>query len=227
MDEFVARLAEIDRKQMKQYLVSLQDPCYESQLLKLAFPELEIFRADALTLYQNHFLLFHLLYQLQQELYEENHYLFIHFMRTVVRPYPPQGQCRFFNTHLLRFCRAPCPFGKSYCHFHAAHIGDASLEELSAKYFYLDSRNYYRLDAAMAEAFMDGAWELLTHYTAYQQSFRVLGLPESADIPLIKKTFKRLAKQYHPDLGAQHVERFHEINNAYQLLLRLHSLMKS
>lgn len=227
MDEFSRRVREIDQEKLKRYLETLPSPCYESQLLGVVFPEMEISSADTLTLYQNHFLLFHVLYRLQDVFYQEGKYLFIHFMRTMLVPYPEDGYCRFYEEHLGRFCRTMCPAGQSYCQFHANQVGDTALEELSLRYFYLDKENYYKLDEDTATAFINGTWEILTHYDNYTKSFQVLGLPETADLRMIKKRFRELAKKYHPDRGAQSDHKFHEINNAYQLLMHIHSMMST
>lgn len=227
MDEFTQRLYLIDRRQLRDYLDALQSPCYESELFKIVFPDVDITSAHPLTLYQNHFLLFHVLYQLQDDFAQEGKYLFIHFMRTMPVPYPEKGACRFFDERLVLFCHAPCAPGKSYCAFHLKQIGETSLEELSLKSFYADKTNFYSLDEETAVAFINGTWEILIHYETYQNCFRVLGLSETSDITLIKKTFKRLARQYHPDRGAQSHEKFSEINTAYQFLMRVIPRLKS
>jgi DnaJ-domain-containing protein 1 len=90
----------------------------------------------------------------------------------------------------------------------------------------LDSGNFYKLDERTATAFVNGTWEILAHYEDYRRSFNVLDLPESADLPMIKKRFRQLAKRYHPDRGVTSNEKFHEINNAYQLLLHIYGMMK-
>ena len=226
-DDFFVRVHAIDQIALKNYLRAQHEPCYESQLLRVAFPELDISQADTLTLYQSHFLLFHVLYGLQNEFYQENQYLHIHFMRTRLAPYPEAGHCRFFEALIGRFCESACASGAEYCDFHRARIGDMALDDLSLRYFYLDFRNFYKLDERTALAFVNGTWEILAHYEDYRRSFKVLDLPESADIAMIKKRFRELAKQYHPDAGATSNERFHEINNAYQLLLHVHSLMRA
>lgn len=226
-DEFAVRVQAIDQAALKNYLRAQQEPCYESQLLHVAFPDFDIAQADTLPLYQSHFLLFHVLYRLQAEFYQENQYLHIHFMRTRLAPYPEAGCCRFFEELSGQFCGAPCPTGAEYCDFHRARIGDTALEDLPLRYFYLDSRNFYKLDERTAAAFVNGTWEILAHYEDYRRSFKVLDLPESADLAMIKKRFRKLAKHYHPDTGATSHERFHEINNAYQLLLHIHSVMRT
>ncbi len=226
-DEFNVRVQAIDQAALKAYLRAQREPCYESQLLGVAFPELDISHADTLTLYQSHFLLFHVLYRLQDEFYQERQYLFIHFMRTMLAAYPETGRCRFFEELLGRFCESDCAHDADYCAHHRAQIGDTALEDLSLRYFYLDIRNFYKLNERTATAFVNGTWEILTHYEDYRRSFRILDLPESADMPMIKKRFRKLAKQYHPDAGAASNERFHDINNAYQLLLHIHGMLRT
>jgi len=220
-DEFAIQLSQIDKDKITQYLFSMTEPCGESELLRLAFPDIEICKCDTLALYQNHFLLFHFLYTLQNQLFEQSKYLYIHFMRTIIVDYPSEGNCRFFEESICQFCGASCQNNHPYCDFHAQKQGDMELELLSIKHFYLDRNNYYKLNAETADAFISGTWELLRHYDEYINSFKILDLPETSDIQLIKKKFRTLARQYHPDHGAASSEKFNEINNAYRLLLKV------
>lgn len=54
----------------------------------------------------------------------------------------------------------------------------------------------------------------------YKKSTQTLGLPLNTDIYQVKLAYRKLAKQYHPDInqspGAK--EKFQEINNAYEFL---------
>ena len=58
--------------------------------------------------------------------------------------------------------------------------------------------------------------------SGYTDYFQVLGVDRSADANAIKKAFRSLARQYHPDVNpgdAQAEARFKEISEAYDCLL--------
>ncbi|MBI5931443.1 MAG: J domain-containing protein [Chloroflexi bacterium] len=55
----------------------------------------------------------------------------------------------------------------------------------------------------------------------YMDYYKILGVAREADEKEIKKAYRQLARQYHPDMNPdddQAVERFKEINEAYQVL---------
>ena len=57
--------------------------------------------------------------------------------------------------------------------------------------------------------------------SGYKDYFQVLGVDRSADADAIKKAFRSLARQYHPDVNpgdAQAEARFKEISEAYEVL---------
>lgn len=223
MSDFENRLACIDRPAIKKLLLELEEPCFEATLWKVAFPGERIDISRPLELYQNHFLLFHLLYLLQEEFRREDLYLHVHFMRIRPVPFPAQGRCRHFLDNMVRFCAAPCRDGSDYCNFHLDRMENGALEELSARTFYLDRENFTRLDGETARAFVSGSWEYLGNYERFRESFRILELPDSADLNLLKSQFRKLARQCHPDVSREPDRRFKELNNAYQVLLRYFS----
>jgi hypothetical protein len=220
MNDFQNKLDSIDKNKIKDFLLSLKKPCYESELLRLAFNCKDISGTSSLELYQNHFVLFYFLYKLQEEFYRENKYLHVHFMRTFVIDYPVIGKCRFYNENQGSFCMTDCETKNSYCDFHLKQI-ENEIDNLSIKYFYLDENNFSNLNKETAEQFINGSWEVLTNYNEYKKSFEILKLPESADISLIKKQFKILAKKYHPDHGEENHYKFNEINRAYRFLMKI------
>ena len=57
--------------------------------------------------------------------------------------------------------------------------------------------------------------------TDFKDYYEILGVGRSADADEIKKSFRRLARQYHPDLNPNNKTaetRFKEINEAYEVL---------
>jgi hypothetical protein len=225
MDDFETRYSLLKKDDLVSYLSSLAKPCYESELLKIVFANQDIMEVDSLTLYQNHFLLFNLLYELQNSFYEQGKYLHVHFMRTFLFEYPPHGKCKFFNEDVLSFCSETTMGNSEYCEFHKFQL-ENEIEQLSIKYFYLDRENFYRLDKETAESFINGTWEILMNYDDYKKSFEILELPESSDIETIKKQFKILAKKHHPDHGESSHKKFNEINRAYRLLIEMIPVFK-
>ncbi len=225
--EFDDKINQLDINKLKNYLISLKRPCFESELLKVIFENISIMELNSLELYQSHFILFYFLYNLQNDFYKENKYLHIHFMRTFLAEYPEKNRCHFYNDHSGNFCSEPCGNDENYCSFHLKKMGQSNLEKLSSKYFYLDKSNYYKIDKDNAEELINGAWEVLSNYNEYKKSFQMLDLPETADLTMIKKRYKYLAKKYHPDCinfdnpGINLDKKFNEINNAYRYLLKI------
>ncbi|HEX8903795.1 MAG TPA: DnaJ domain-containing protein, partial [Longimicrobiaceae bacterium] len=56
--------------------------------------------------------------------------------------------------------------------------------------------------------------------TPTKDFYRVLGVPENAKADEIKKAYRKLAKQYHPDANpndASAAEKFKEVSEAYSV----------
>jgi len=226
-ESFEKHLASVSVPDIQNYLSNMTEPCYESTLLQIAFPEINIIRCSTLELYQHHFILFHILYQLQDFYFQKKQYLKVHFMRIQLTNYPENGYCRYYDDVYHKFCNALCTNESLYCEFHQHVVGETELEKQSLRYFYLDRSNYYKLDEKTAELFIKGTWEILSNYDLYKKSFKILGLSETNDIGCIKKQYRKLVKQYHPDKSGASAEQFYPINNAYQLLMRIIPLLSS
>ncbi|ETR68431.1 MAG: heat shock protein DnaJ domain-containing protein [Candidatus Magnetoglobus multicellularis str. Araruama] len=169
---FENHLAKVSKKDIQNYLATMTEPCYESTLLHIAFPEMNIIKSSTLELYQHHFVLFHLLYQLQEMYAQKNQYLRIHFMRTCLIDYPETGYCRHFDDTYSQFCNEICEQESLYCEFHRRLIGETELDSLSMRYFYQDTSNYYKLDEKTAELFVKGTWEILSNYDLYKKALK-------------------------------------------------------
>src|ERR1700691_976311 len=55
---------------------------------------------------------------------------------------------------------------------------------------------------------------------SYTDYYEVLGVPHDADQDAIRRAYRRLARQYHPDLNSDEdaEERFKELGEAYEVL---------
>lgn len=62
------------------------------------------------------------------------------------------------------------------------------------------------------------SWFSVKAYDAAKNYYKVLNVPENASQNDIKKAFRTLAKQYHPDSTKGKEELFKEVNEAYQVL---------
>ena len=59
--------------------------------------------------------------------------------------------------------------------------------------------------------------------TDFKDYYAILGLNKTASSDEIKKTFRKLARKYHPDMNPGNKEaeaRFKEVNEAYEVALR-------
>lgn len=215
-DEIIINLQQME---VVACLESATEPLYESQVMRVAFPDIRLSVSDSLQMFQYHFVLFHYLYELQSTYADQGQYLYIHFMRIYLTDYPADGLCRYYDETFCRFCG---DIGESgYCDIHRKGIGFAELEKISDRYFYKDKNNFEILNVETADAFINGAWEILSNFTMYKESFKVLGLSDQATILEIRKRFYFLAKETHPDVGGCNESRFIAINNAYQFLMKV------
>jgi len=195
------------------------DTVFESKMMKASFPDIDIIKMPAIELYRLHFVLFHILYSLQNEYAKADKYLYVHFMRTTVLDYPDKKSCAYFNEKTMSFCYLPVSEKGNHCHQHNEHLGDLALESLSLKYFYLDKSNYDKLDSVTAESLLSGAWEILSNEFSLNDAYLHLGLHGHENMRTIKMRFRELCKTHHPDNGGDK-NKFMTINRSYRMLTK-------
>jgi hypothetical protein len=160
------------------------------------------------------------LFKLQQDLLKQETYLHIHFMNLFIIDFPKGNKCRHYYSDSASFCeQATTSKQTQLCPFHLQKADENSLDKLSESYFYLDPQNFHAVSPQNAEAFIAGAWNLLMNYQDLVECYKILELPQTSDIKLIKRHFKNLAKKYHPDLNPDFNNDFARINSAYRRLI--------
>ena len=219
--EFEELMNLADISAVQEEIEKSQEAVYESRLMQCAFGRINFAKLSPLEQYRRHFVLMHILHNMAEEYSKQNLYLHVHFMRIVLTPFPEPGKCRHFDDVTLLFCKQNTAENSNMCAFHSGDADEASVEELSIKYFYLDKQNFYRLDEKSAESFFQGALDLLAEPEEIDTSLEMLGLRRHDSIDTLKKTYRKLAKEHHPDKSDSNTDKFMEINKAYTLVLSL------
>ena len=143
---------------------------------------------DNHSLFQAHFLLFHILYQLRNRLLEQ------------------KLGCVEINPVKIRIL----PYGE----------GDASLHAYDALMdYYLDFSNLENTSAREVDEMLAGFYIKLNNTDKRQQALQVLGLEDPVDDHAIKKQYRRLAMEHHPDRGGDKAA-LQEIHSAVKILIR-------
>jgi len=142
---------------------------------------------DELSLFQCHFILFHHLYRLRDELWNERQGdLAIHCLKIALHPYP-NG-----TGHLPA---TPDPLRAYYSDLtHLEKTGKQGVLEL-----------------------LDIFWLRYTRHDRRAEALAELGLTDPVDDPEIKRRYRELAMEHHPDRGGE-MEKLQAINAAMGLL---------
>ena len=145
--------------------------------------------ADQLSMFQRHFLLFHCLYRLRDELREQAAgELEIHCLNIVI---VPQG----------------------------ANSSTSNLLQLSdpLRDYYLDLDNLVQTSAEDVAALIDQFWQRFAFDEERNAALRVLGLEGEASFAEVKSRYRRLVMEHHPDRGGD-TEKLQAINRAMEQL---------
>lgn len=184
---------------VRHWLLTEQQPVTEYQLLRrLQSDDVGLLSPsalnDPLSLFQVHFLLFNLLYHLQNEFLDA---------------------------------------GRGYLHISALHIkleprarseqGVSAVDPL--KSYYLDWRNFNKTSEQDVTDMLDSFWQRIGSATQIvdgkdlESARKILAISGSFNQTELKKHYRRMLHQYHPDKGGK-TQDAQDIEWAYQILLR-------
>lgn len=150
--------------------------------------------SDPLILFQTHFILFNALYQLK-DLWQQEQKANLDILVTHIRYLPYQkGQVALCKEDKLRA-------------------------------YYLDWQNFSDTNKQDVELLIDSFWDFMTgDINKIQQApetvknaYKCLMLKESSDFPQVKRQYRKLLHQYHPDKGGE-TEKAQQIEKAFNVL---------
>ena len=177
-------------------------PLSEYQLLQLLRDqgwELPTHTNDSVALFNSHFLLFHVLYTLQQDYWASGQYLEISALN--------------IQLHSMNVAGSPDKDHESNA---VLYRGDQSLRD-----YYLDLSHLETATEASVNDLLNQFWGKYLALDERVEALEVLSLPPTTSYQEIKNTYRRLAMIHHPDRGGD-VATFQSINRAFGVLQRLH-----
>lgn len=208
----------VDREQLFRTLIGRRGRVDESELLDRFLPGAR--DESVIGLFRRHFELYHALYSIEERMLEHGLKLHIALAWAELHELPAGGECRYFDTG---YCRAPAA-ADGYCVLHRdmrrRHEESGSLGRASLRSYYLDRSNLETMDATRLETMMRGVYRYASSYDEVEEARRTLGLDRDFSIDRLRRRFRYLSKQHHPDSGGD-CERFNRIQEAYRRLLRV------
>ena len=155
---------------------------------------------DSLVLFQQHFLLFHALYQLDEQLHRDNAgQLIIEALKIQWLPFEAVN-----DNHQ----------GCSSCE----QITDLAVED-PLRTYYLDISNLENTSSEDVDNLLASFWISMNDESEKVNALTVLELVEPCDLTMIKKRYRQLLAVYHPDKGGC-VSKTQSLNEAMSVLKR-------
>ena len=128
-------------------------------------------RADPVALFRQHFILFHALYRLQQDLLgRQQAMLHISSLQIVLDSYQEVATGQLAQADPLRG-------------------------------YYLDLKHLYTTGADDVAALLDSFWENLGRNRRRAEALRILGLNDPVDDASVRRRYRKLVMRHHPDRG--------------------------
>ncbi len=133
------------------------------------------------------------------------HFILFHYLYRLRERLRPGGE--ELEIHCLRIVLRPAAAGAP---------GAVDKLDPLARY-YLDLSNLEGVDAAEVERLLSGFWRRYAHRDGRAQALAVLGLEDPVDGVQIKRRYRRLAMEHHPDRGGDK-QTLQRLNAAMALL---------
>lgn len=151
--------------------------------------------ATNLGLFQTHFLVKNALYQLQRTMSELDFRLVIEPVEIYLEP-RASGSC-------------------------GSELPDTVTESPAVAGYYLDWCNFREASEDSVESLLQSFWERYVSFDDCAEALAVLGLAAGASYEQIRRRYRQLVMEHHPDRGGTK-ERVAELNEAMKVLQRYH-----
>ncbi|MFT2112451.1 DNA-J related domain-containing protein [Marinomonas sp. 2405UD68-3] len=169
--------------------------------LKSQFPDFSTLATDAnLCLFRQHFLVMNALYQLQTQLWQDEK------LKLSISPMHIQIDFSYLNK---------LPPSKHDEKIQGTNVNHSA--EVKLANYYLDWSEYTDTDEAEVKLLLDNFFKGMQHPIKFDQAYKTLNLPKDATYSEIKKQYRSLASQAHPDKGGSSTK-FIELREAFELL---------
>ncbi len=169
--------------------------------LKSQFPDFCTLAKDAnLCLFRQHFLVMNALYQLQTQLWQEEN------LKLTISPIHIRIDFSFVKSD--KDTEQDSKTERTDVN-HSAEVKLAS--------YYLNWQEYTDTDEAEVRSLLDNFFKGIQQPKKMNEAYEILNLPKDATYAEIKKQYRALASQAHPDRGGS-ATKFIELREAFELL---------
>jgi hypothetical protein len=214
-----------DASDLRRFLLKRDGTVSEAALLRhvTGFSSLPSSRKE---LYDIHFSLYHALYRLRESAGAEGFYLHLDPMRLRLLPLPTPGRCCYYFPVLGRYC-GELQEGSPYCADHGkehARLGRGQgIAFDPLREFYLNPDNIAFGDSDLLRKLLKGVMVYSFRRGEVTRALKFFGLT-NPDRVIIRRRYRQLAREYHPDTTGVDDGRMAILNHSYQILLEVYTL---
>jgi hypothetical protein len=195
------------------FLDSADKPLPETTVLRYAFDLKEI-PSNNRELYEKHFLLFHSLYMIKKTWGYQGYYLYLHPLR--IRLLKIGKGCSYYYADSGEFCDEPLING--VCPFHHDTVKTSFPEYDCLEGFYGDLSNIEWDQFQNIEKIRKGILFYSFRMSEVKKALIFMGFSGIPSGFEIRKRYRELAGQYHPDRSGGNIEKMKTLNEGYALL---------
>ncbi len=206
-----------NRESIFEYLLTRNEPVMESSLIKqMGLDSMDGGLRE--NLYSIHFSLFHVLYSLRMEKGLEGFFCHIDPMRIRILPMPGNGFCSHYNPENGTFCLRKT-HGLPFCDFHIREYNRIRKNLLwdPLSEFYINPENISFGRSALLEKLMNGISVYAFRKGEVERALEFFGI-EYPGRDIIKRKYRELALEYHPDKNSGDESRMKDLNHYYSVL---------